>query len=182
MNLFRTLFCRKGLLLLGILLLGGGALLYRHPWKQWSSPEAETPITLPPIAKEVMVDVTTLPNYLRPYVTTWQGYVAKIRGGDNSLTYARDIKLALSTAGENTWFINSEAGIYEDATQKKLLMRKMKGHLENMPAPPNPNDKQIRALEQKSSRQLELEAPFARYDAEKEIITLQGRSRVILYK
>jgi len=180
MNAPKNILRHRGLILGGLALISVGVMVWLQlfgPRPTVQKPSVETPA----ISKEIILDVENLPEALRPYMFTWQEYVQKIQAGDETLTYAREIKLALSTAGENTWFIESEAGIYEDNKAKTLLMREMKGHLENVPAS-TVTTKNRDQLDKEGERQLELEAPFARYDAEKETITLQGRSRIILYK
>jgi hypothetical protein len=134
-------------------------------WQQWKSPTVNAPR---PASQEVMVDLETVSPLLKPVLTQWQGYLTAILAGDETLTYAKGIELALSTVGENTWFIQSDAGIYEDASQKQLLMKGVNGRLESKTGG-------------RSKNVLSLESAFAEYNATTEVLVLKGRSKVTVY-
>ncbi len=134
-------------------------------WKRWQTPKALPPR---PASQEILVDLTTASPLLKPVLTQWQGYVRAILAGDETLTYAKGIQLALSTVGQNTWFIQSDAGIYEDRSQKQLLLKGVRGRLESQGGG---NAKNV----------LILEAPFAQYNATTEVLSLKGRSKVTVF-
>ncbi|MCE2930242.1 MAG: hypothetical protein LW809_02490 [Vampirovibrionales bacterium] len=134
-------------------------------WKQWQNPTVNAPR---PASQEVLLDLETASPLLKPVLTQWQGYITAILAGDESLTYAKGIELALSTVGENTWYIKSDAGIYEDASQKQLLMKGVTGRLESKTGG-------------RSKNVLSLESAFAEYNATTEVLVLKGRSKVTVY-
>ncbi len=134
-------------------------------WKRWQAPKVPPPS---PASQEILVDLTTASPLLKPVLTQWQGYVRAILAGDETLTYAKGIQLALSTVGQNTWFIQSDAGIYEDRSQKQLLLKGVRGRLESQGGG---NAKNV----------LILESPFAQYNATTEVLSLKGRSKVTVF-
>ena len=148
------------LLVVGILLWVG-----IPAWQAWQKPMLKPPS---PASQESMVDLNTVSPLLKPILTKWQAYLTQILAGNETLTYAKGIALALSTVGENTWFITSDAGIYEDASQKSLLMKGVKGRLESKSG-------------QTSKNVLTLEAAFAEYNASTEVLVLKGRSKVTVH-
>jgi hypothetical protein len=168
-------FQPKPVLMLLVLLLAGAGVAWRLGFlgptasHQAGEPGMPTVEVANPMAEELALNVASVPPSARKTFDQWMGYIHRIdQNDDATLTYARDISLTLSTVGEQHWKLTSKAGVYEDAEQQKVLMRDVDGSL-------------MRHVEGKEDATvLKLKAAFAHYDAEKQYVTLYGRSKVTL--
>jgi hypothetical protein len=142
--------------------LGTGLFYYlQAPPKKTAPPS--------PVDREMIQALESVSPLLKPSVQKWQRYLAQIKAKNSTLTYAEHLELVLSTVGENTWYIKGQAGIYEDATQRRLMMRNVQGRLE------------AKGNQQKEHTVLSLSSAFADYDAQTERLVLRGRSRVTIH-
>lgn len=170
-------FQPKPVLILAVCLLASlatawkmGYLPFFKPGATSLQPKPQVEITNP-MAQELALRSTDMPASAQKTFKQWMDYIHRIdQNEDSSLTYAQDISLTLSTVGEQHWKLTSKAGVYEDATQQKVLMRDVDGSL-------------MRHVDTgEDTTVLKLKAAFAYYDADKQYVTLYGRSRVTLNK
>jgi hypothetical protein len=162
------------LLLLALFLVGAGVawkLGFIQPTGVQQAGQSGKPLVevVNPMAEELALSPGSVPASAQKTFAQWMNYIHRIdQNEDASLTYARDIALTLSTVGEQHWKLSSKAGVYEDAGQQKVLMREVDGSL-------------MRHVEgQEDATVLKLKAAFAHYDAEKQYVTLYGRSKITL--
>jgi lipopolysaccharide export system protein LptC len=154
-----------------------GALAGTYLWQHRS--ELSTRHTSPepilemdkPIQNELELQASAFPPSAQTTFRKWMDYIHKIdTNATTELTYAKGIAFTLSTVGEQHWELASDAGVYEDAKQQQVLMRDVTGTL---------------MRHESGGRQtavLRMKAAFAHYNAEKQYVTLYGRSKVIVGK
>jgi hypothetical protein len=169
-------FQPKPIVMLFVLLLAGAGAAWKLGFlnpniTQIGQPTKPTVEVVNPMAEELALKPENVPASAQKTFEQWMGYIHRIdRSNDSSLTYAKDISLTLSTVGEQHWKLSSKAGVYEDVEQQKVLMRDVDGSL--MRHIENGDDATV----------LKLKAAFAHYDADKQYVTLYGRSKVTLNK
>ena len=149
-------------LILVILVIAGGFWMYFVLKLQ-----TDSPLALPHPSPSVSTIRSSDP-LLKGVMSRWNALAEEIKAGNDTLTYAEKIELAISTLGNDTWYIQGNEGIYEDASQRKLIMKGVQGRLQSASAT-------------KSSNVLTLKADFADYNAETERLILRGRSQVVIH-
>ncbi len=153
---------RRLLLILLVVLMTGGLLAY-FTFK----PKTNSPLPLPHPSPTIHTQVSNNPT-LKSVMSRWNALAKQIQAGDETLTYAQKIELAISTLGNDTWYIQGNEGIYEDASQRKLIMKGVQGRLQS-------------ATSSKTSNVLTLKADFADYNANTERLILRGRSQIVIH-
>lgn len=149
-------------LILIVLLLAGVSWMYFV-----LKPQTDSPLVLPHPSPSVSTIHSSNP-LLKGVMSRWNALAEEIKAGNDTLTYAQKIELAISTLGNDTWYIQGNEGIYEDASQRKLIMKGVQGRLQSASA-------------KKKSNVLTLKADFADYNAETERLILRGRSQVVIH-